>query len=392
MNWKEEAFILLEQLVKVPSINPEDHSQIGELFGERAVGDTLLQYIEKHLPDFSCWKEEVLPDRFNCYASYRSGKDCPTILLETHLDTVGIKGMTIDPFTLKRAEGKWYGRGACDAKGQITAMVLGIRKAMMECGGQLPVNILFAAVVDEEHKHRGVDHLVKNALHADLAIVGEPTELQFAAFHKGSIRFEINADGKSVHSSTPWEGLNAIEIMTDVINALKTEGKQTVENIAHPLCGKSSISITLISGGDQVNIIPGKCSIHVDRRLNPQEDWAEALNEIKKIVKQNVNDSVWNNITWKEPYLIDPPLANHLTDKAMVRLAEILKEEESDFAYVGLQFGCDASKIQPAGIPTVVFGPGSINQAHTADEWIAEDSLLQAIEIYSGIFRKLKTI
>lgn len=391
MNWKEEAFILLEQLVRVPSINPEDHGETSELFGEKAVGDKLLDYIKKYLPDFSCWQEEVLPNRFNCYASYKAGEDCPTILLETHLDTVGIQGMSIDPFTLKKESGRWYGRGACDAKGQIAAMVLGIRKAMMECGGQLPINILFAAVVDEEHKHRGVDFLVEHSVHADLAIVGEPTELQFAAFHKGSIRFEVNALGTSAHSSTPWEGVNAIEIMADVVQVLKTTAKQTVENRTHPLCGKSSISVTLIAGGEQVNMIPDTCSIHIDRRLNPQEDWEEAFNEIKNIVKQHVTDSVWANIRWNDPYLIDPPLTNNLTDKALVSLAEVMKQDRpEDVSYVGLPFGCDASKIQPVGIPTVVFGPGSILQAHTADEWIDEDSLLQAIEIYAKIFQNLK--
>lgn len=406
MNWKKVAFDLLEQLVSVPSVNPGDtpltngqHTKIcndgkekqalNGIYGERQVGDILITYLKRNLPTFSCWKEEVLPKRFNIYASYHRGDDYPTILLETHLDTVDVKGMTVEPFRLMEKEDKWYGRGACDAKGQLTAMIIGLRKAMAECK-ELPVNILLVAVIDEEHRHRGVDYLVENAIQADLAIVGEPTELKFGAFHKGSIRFVLETVGKSAHSSTPWDGENAIEKMADVISILKGEAKRAAENVVHPLCGQSSLSVTLISGGEQVNIIPNSCSIHVDRRLNPGENWQEVLEQIKEIVHHHVCPNVWDSIVWNYPYLIDPPLTNDLSEKGLLALSNALGEIKLDFNYVGLQFGCDASKIQPAGIPTVVFGPGSIAQAHTADEWISSEELMKAIDIYASIFKYFK--
>ncbi len=387
MNWKEEAFQLLEQLVAIPSINPGENPLDDAIYGEQAVGDALLHYLETYLPAFSCWKEEVLPKRFNCYASYDRGEKYPTILLETHLDTVDVKGMTVDPFTLTRQGEKWYGRGACDAKGQLTAMIMGLRKALAEQGGELPVNILFVAVVDEEHKHRGVDHLVERSVSADLAIVGEPTQLEFGAFHKGSIRFVLETVGKNAHSSTPWNGENAIEKMAEVLIVLKEDAKQAVEGIVHPLCGKSSLSVTLISGGEQVNIIPDQCSIHVDRRLNPGEMWQESLHDLKELVQTKVTDSLWEDLVWQTPYLIDPPLTNDLATRELVALSNVVQQIRPDFDFVGLQFGCDASKIQPAGIPTVVFGPGSIHEAHTADEWIDAEELMKAVDIYSTIFQ-----
>lgn len=392
MNWKEEAFQLLEQLVAIPSINPGEKPLDRALYGEKAVGEKLLRYFEEYLPDFSCWKEEVLPERFNCYASYVRGDNYPTILLETHLDTVDVKGMTVEPFQLTREGKKWFGRGACDAKGQLTAMIIGLRKALAEQGGKLPVNILLAAVVDEEHKHRGVDHLVERSVTADLAIVGEPTQLEFGAFHKGSIRFVLETVGKNAHSSTPWNGENAIEKMAEIVMVLKEDIKQAVERVVHPLCGKSSLSVTLISGGEQVNIIPDQCSIHVDRRLNPQENWQESLDDLKQLVKQKISSSLWADLVWQKPYLIDPPLTNDLSTSELMALSEVIQKIRPDFNFVGLQFGCDASKIQPAGIPTVVFGPGSIHEAHTEDEWIDEDELMEAVEIYSTIFQSYQIV
>lgn len=386
MDLKSESFELLDLLVSTPSINPGEKRPYKTPYGEKEVGKKLLSYLQTKFPNLSCWKEEVLPDRFNIYAHYVRGKDYPTILLETHLDTVDVKEMVIEPFTLIETEGKWYGRGSCDAKGQITAMLIGLKKALVEGNGQLPVNIVFAAVVDEEHRHRGVDDLVKGSINADLAIVGEPTELQFGAFHKGSIRFELSTTGKSVHSSTPWKGDNAIEKMSDVIQILKHDIRKMVENITHPLCGKSSVSVTLIQGGEQVNIIPNKCSIHIDRRLNPQEQWQEALNTIKETVKLRVSSAIWNDLIWHDPYLIDPPLSNNLSSKGLQALKRVMEKINSNYDFVGLQYGCDASKIAEHHIPTVVFGPGSIDQAHTNDEWIDIDELLYAIDIYSKVF------
>ncbi|MEV9641453.1 M20/M25/M40 family metallo-hydrolase [Mammaliicoccus sciuri] len=389
MNWEKEAFHLLKLLVEIPSINPGESTNFSENYGEKEVGVKFASYLQEYLPEFTTWKEEVLPDRFNYYASYIGGNKFPTILLETHLDTVDIQGMTVEPFELTSSGDKWYGRGACDAKGQLTAMVIGLRKALAENNGVLPLNVLLVAVVDEEHRHRGVDFLMEKSVEADLAIVGEPTSLQFGTYHKGSVRFVLEVNGKSAHSSTPWEGDNAIEKMTDIITIIKEHVKPSVENNSHPLCGKSSLSITLISGGEQVNIIPSNCSIHIDRRLNPQENWQDAIEDIKERVQKAISPNLWEDIIWNEPYLIDPPLENNLNTKELLALTEVLKKLNPNIEYSGLQFGCDASKIQPKGIPTVVFGPGSIQEAHTEDEWIAAEQMVQAINMYSFIFTEI---
>lgn len=392
MDWKAEAFKLLAQLVAIPSINPGDQHKESTLYGEQEVGDYLIHYIQEQMPYMKVKKVEVLPNRNNVIATYHRGENFPTILLETHLDTVDVQGMEINPFQLIEEKGKWYGRGSNDAKGQIAAMLLGLQKAFYEGGGEYPLNIHFAAVVDEEHRHQGVDAIVADhSLQADLAIVGEPTELKVGAFHKGSIRFKVTTHGKNAHSSTPWAGENAIDKMADVIQILKNKVRKEIENISHPFCGKSAISQNLIDGGEQVNIIAGECTIHVDRRLNPQEDWQEAYTHIKDVVHQEIVEEICQDITWHEPYLIDPPLSNNLNDVHLMKLKNLMKRVDQNFDYVGLQFGCDASKIVQKDIPTVVFGPGSINQAHTNEEWIDPTELLQAINIYAHIFRNFAT-
>ena len=175
--------------------------------------------------------------------------------------------------------------------------------------------------------------------------------------------------------------------MADVIQVLKSNVREEVESITHPFCGKSAISQNLIDGGEQVNIIPGECTIHVDRRLNPQEDWQAAYAHIKDTVHKELAEKTSQDITWHKPYLIDPPLSNDLNGASLIKLKHIMKNIDSDFDYIGLQFGCDASKIAPKNIPTVVFGPGSIRQAHTNDEWIDPKELSEAINIYAHIFR-----
>lgn len=139
-----------------------------------------------------------------------------------------------------------------------------------------------------------------------------------------------------------------------------------------------------------MNIIPDKCSIHVDRRLNSHENWQDSFRELKQTVKKRVNSNLWESILWNKPYLIDPPLTNDLYAEGLIALSESVKKIQPNFSYSGLQFGCDASKIQPTGIPTVVFGPGSITEAHTEDEWIETEELIKAIEIYSIIFQTFK--
>lgn len=388
MKWETEAFRLLSKLVSIPSVNPGKQEYYTEPYGELEVAEKLITYLKGNMPYMEVGKEEVLPNRYNVYANYYRGVKYPTLLLVTHLDTVGVQGMTIDPFTLVDNHGKWFGRGANDDKGQITAMLIGLQKALHEEEGKVPLNINFVAVIDEEHLHRGVDYLVENdEIHADLAIVGEPTELEVAAFHKGSIRFKVTTHGKSAHSSTPDEGENAIDQMSDTIQVLKGTVKKEVENITHQFCGKSTISQTLINGGEQVNIIPDECTIHVDRRLNPQENWKESFTHIKETVQKEMSDEMWEHITWHHPYLIDPPLFNNLENESLVTLKYIMRELNKEFNYTGLQFGCDASKIAPKGIPTVVFGPGSIKQAHTKDEWLDSKDLMRAVDIYVYIFR-----
>lgn len=375
---------LLADMISIPSVNPgEGPYQSFHL--EKRMAEYVQQFFENKRYPYNISYKEILTDRPNVVVTTSQDPEKKTLLLETHLDTVNVEDMSIEPFKPTIENGKIYGRGSCDAKAQLVAMMTGIEMAIEKTNGDLPINVMFAATCDEEHLHRGVDDLVRQKINADGAIVGEPTELNLVAATKGSIRFQICTTGRSAHSSKPNEGLNAVYIMADVIRILSSIVTPQVEKQRHPLCGFATVSATTIKGGDQVNIIPDQCIIDVDRRLLPGEMWEEAYNDIKNTVLEYI-DSEWHDfIEFKYPYLIDPSLeTNENSEIAKVGL-QVLSNKGLGEQIIGVPFGTDASKISKLNIPTLVFGPGSINQAHTKNEYVNLDEVLKASEVFRDI-------
>lgn len=385
IDWYQKAVTILSQMVSIPSINPGDKLTEEAIYCEKAMADFLVNYFQQQPYKCVITTQEILPRRSNVYIQTSNSPDKKTLLLETHLDTVDVQKMTIDPFTPILKEGKLYGRGSCDAKGQLTAMLLGLEMAIKETDSNLPSNVYLAATVDEEHLHRGVDHLVDNKLIADGAVAGEPTELKLVAATKGSIRFKITTKGKPVHTSSPDEGVNAIYIMADVIQAINQNLVPKLATKIHPLCGKGTIAVTVIRGGQQVNIVPDNCAIDVDRRLLPGESWEAAYQEIKNEVLNYLDAGLHSYVKFEDPYLIDPSLETNLNSAIVQALSHLLGKKGEQNNVIGVPFGTDASKIALLGIPTVVFGPGSIKQAHTADEYIKIEEIIKAAELYKDL-------
>ena len=247
------------------------------------------------------------------------------------------------------------------------------------------MNVRLAVTVYEEHLHSGVDRIVDDRFQADGAVVGEPTEMRLVTATKGSIRFQIHTKGKAAHSADPHMGINAIYIMAEVIQAISKVMVPLLKERVHPLCGPATISATIIKGGHQVNIVPDDCVLDVDRRLLPGEDWKTAYEEIKQIILEQV-DSQWKDfVIFDSPYLIDPALETKKDSSIVQAFSRVLKEQREDPREVGVSFGTDASKIALLNIPTVVFGPGSIRQAHTEDEWIKVEEIGKAAEGYKQL-------
>ncbi len=365
----------LADLVRINSVNTAYAGGPGEAM----IGDYVMQFCRSH--GIECWKQPVWPDRPNVLARLPGKNAQQRVVLEAHLDTVSVQGMTIDPFEPRLSAGKLYGRGACDTKAGLAGMMQALVSLKQE-GFTPPCEVLLAATVDEEYSYRGVVRLCEG-LQAQAAIVAEPTELKLVVATKGVLRCRIHVRGRSAHSSKPHLGINAISHMARVIAALDAD-QFALAKQQHPLVGGSTCNIGVISGGVQVNFVPDHCSIEIDRRLLPGERAEDALAHYRSLLHRlkGIDAEI------EEPLLLVDEALDTPLDSSVVKIAsETLTSLGMESTPLGVPFGCDASKLSRAGIPSVVFGPGSIDQAHTADEFVEVDQVEAAFEFYRHFLR-----
>ena len=197
---------LLSDLVALPSINPGSQEVTGPDYTEKAVIDRLAAFLEEHRVDYE--RQEVLPERENLIAMAEGRDPKQTVFLQSHTDTVAVDGMTIAPFDPVVRDGKLYGRGSCDAKGQVAAMFTALVNVLQH--GPPATNVAVIAGCEEEYQFHGVKHLLQSGFRATRGIVGEPTELHLIIAHKGCARWRLHVHGRSAHSSNPHLGDNAI--------------------------------------------------------------------------------------------------------------------------------------------------------------------------------------
>jgi acetylornithine deacetylase/succinyl-diaminopimelate desuccinylase family protein len=373
---KKEVFNLLGEMIKINSVNPlKDVSSTGE----KELSFFISNYLNKIGIDNELYP--VKNNRFNVIGFIKGQKNGKNLVLEAHMDTVGVENMKIDPFLPTIKSGKIYGRGACDDKGSLASMILAI-KILREKSFPLKGNLYLAAVIDEEYNQTGVNHLLNQGIEFDACIVGEPTNLDIITAHQGSLRWDIVTKGKSAHSSEPDKGENAIYYMIEVINEVQKKIIPILRQKNHPLVGSPVLSINIIQGGNQSNIIPNKCSITLDRRMIPGENANEILKEIDMLINKLKHKNTLLKIEREEPFIKSPPMQVDRNEK----IVEVLFECISDNILVkpkikGARFGTDAAIFVDKGIPAVVFGPGNIEQAHSEDEWISVNQVISAAEI-----------
>jgi len=381
----------LSQLVAIPSVNPMGRAGPGPEYGEAR----LTSYLESL---FRCLglrhqRQAVDPGRENIVARL-DGSDPPEaggglILLSAHQDTVPATGMTIPPFTPRVDGGRLYGRGACDVKGGMAAMLAALARLQQERPPRLPTVVL-ACTVNEECGFTGADALPKlwsgccGAIiprPPDAAVVAEPTALAVVVAHKGLVRWRCHTRGRAAHSAYPETGDNAVYKMAPVLRALERYQKEIVGTLAsHPRCGPATVSVGTISGGVSVNTVPDRCTIEIDRRLAPQEDPHQARQHLIDYVEQEVR--LGPQLEHDPPFMRGLPLSDEANAALSDRLAAVAREVAGEGRKIGVPYATDAASLAAAGVPAVVFGPGAIEQAHTADEWIALDAVEKAAEVY----------
>ena len=377
---------LLKQLIAIPSVNPMGRDLEGPTIYEGRMSDFLVRFFTERA--IECERISVSAGRDNVIAHVAGASGLPTILLDAHQDTVPVDEMTIDPFDPVVREGRIYGRGACDVKGGMAAMIWAIDRLVREGGGNHPTVIL-TCTCDEERGQLGAADIVRLFGEAnvkrsrwlrstpDMIIVAEPTDLNVAVAHRGATRWQLRTHGKAAHSSDPSRGENAIYRMAKLISVLEEYAGELATSPAHPLCGPKTLSVGRIEGGESINIVPALCTIEIDRRVIPGEDRLEVISQVDAYLRARLDF----DFEMLPPTSISHALSDDNNGDLAARLIVASSSVCAASRIVGLAFGTHAARYAQAGVPSVVFGPGSIEQAHTKDEWLDTQQLEQAGEI-----------
>ncbi|MCB1225243.1 MAG: M20 family metallopeptidase [Verrucomicrobiales bacterium] len=360
----------LADLVSIPSINLAYGGT-----GESEVAAWVEAFFQR--AGLTSQRQSVAPGQDNVLVRLAGRDRSRCLVLEAHMDTVSTDGMVTPPFEPRIEGGRMHGRGACDTKAGLATMMHALL-AQHRSGRPPAFDVLLAAVVDEEHSFTGVSRLVKD-LQASAAIVAEPTQLRLVTASKGVLRWRVHAVGRASHSSKPHLGINAITAMARAVTALDADHQQLATPV-HPLLGPATCTISTIHGGEQINFVPERCVIELDRRLLPGEEPDAVMAHCQAVL-----DAIPGVTAETPPMLADAAFATPVDHAFVSACGSILAELGLDASPCGVPFGSDASKFSRAGIPAIIFGPGSIDRAHAADEYVEIDEVHSAFAFYQRL-------
>ena len=314
----------------------------------------------------------------------------PWLLFQSHMDTVGVEGMTGPVFEAKVRGTRMHGRGTADTKGSGAAMLWTL-KTLLERGIPRPNNIGLLFTVGEEVGKLGANTFAEKQIPAlgwtpFLTLLGEPTLLRPVFAHNGVARVAFETRGLAAHSSSPELGRSAISAVARLVLHLEQIYIPTLQ-ATHPLTGRARASINLIRGGQQINIIPDHCVAEMDRRIVPTEDSATVLPALEAALEdfRRLHPGLEAGIVQSPPPYLDGPLETRCPAETLAFLGPVLERHGIDSTPIGVPYGTDASLFAAAGLNCVVIGPGDIAQAHTVDEWIELDQLKHACALFQDM-------
>ncbi len=372
---------ILKEMVRIDSVNPTLCPGLGH-GGEGA----LAERIGERLAGLGCEVSfrELGPGRKNVLGKLRGGGGGKTLLLTSHLDTVGVTGMQA-PFDPAERDDKLYGRGSCDAKGQLAAMMGAIR-ILRDSGASLRGDLTFAGVCDEEDRSVGTESLLQETP-ADWAIVGEPTELQMVLAHRGFAWVDVETRGVAVHGSLPERGVDAIQQMGRVL-AWVSETVERLKELQHPLLGHPRLHAGTISGGREYSTVPDVCRLTLElRTIGPESvalfrGWLEEF--IRKCQEEDPSFIATHSLVIeRQPLLTDEsnPLVKALDAAAEAVIGSKPRRE--------VKGGWTDAALLAERMPVVIFGPGSPNCAHASVEWVPTDEVCSCAEVLAATAAKL---
>lgn len=372
-----DALSLARALVAVPSVNPllEEGGA-----GEEAVARLAAGWLREW--GFEVTLDEVAPGRFNVVG--RRGSPGPTLLLNGHLDTVGVQGMTVPPFDGTVEGGRLLGRGACDMKGGVASL---LAAAAALAGEGHPGELVVALTADEEHASLGMQALVASGPSADAAVVCEPTGLAVMPAHKGFVWIEALFRGRAAHGSRPDRGVDAVFHAGLYLAALAPLSRALREATPHPLLGHASFHAGTIQGGTAASVYPERCELVLERRTLPGERTADVLAAFRDPL--DALSAVTDGLHAELRVTLDRPGTEVPAGAPVVRgLLEACGAMGVAPRVEGMTAWVDAAFLNEAGIPAVCFGPGDIGLAHGADESAPVDEIETCARVLTVFARR----
>jgi len=366
---------ILADLVRIESINPE---LVPGGSGELAIARYVVDFLKA--AGLEAKLEEVSPGRFNAIGILRGRGVGRSLMLNGHLDTVGVAGMT-DPFAARIEGNRLYGRGAQDMKGGLAAALAAV-ETLAHSGG-LPGDVIIAAVADEEYQSIGTRALLKGGVRADAAIVMEPTAMEVVVSHKGFAWADIETEGRAAHGSRPEDGLDAIAFMGRVLAEIEQLQARLARAPAHQPLGHGSVHASLISGGQELSSYPARCKLSLERRLLPGEDsetFAGELGQIlAKLAAADSNFRATSKLGYSALALETPEDAPIV--RTLAGCTHQVLEHEAKLG--GQSFWTDAALLSEAGIPSVLFGPTGAG-LHSSVEFVELESVARTAVIFAA--------
>ena len=363
----------LASLVRAESSNPPGDT--------RKVADLIASRLREASIDFQVLADE--PRKPNVIARLGSGH--PELLYTTHMDTVpagNLKAWRHDPFGAEVVGSRMHGRGSADAKASLAGMVAALE--VLRSALPLRGTLTLTAVSDEEVGGvKGTEYLVdRGLLQPDQVVVGEITENRLATAEKGVLWLRITTHGRAAHASTPWEGSNAISHMVRVLSAIEQRVGTRLRTLSHPLVPPPSLSIGTIRGGVATNVVPDWCEVTVDRRTLPNERIPEAVAEFERVITELQREDADLQADM-EVLQAGPPIETP-QDAPLVRTAQaVARELDLSTELVGYHQASDGRFFAERGTPTMLFGPGDPELAHTPNESIDVNDVVTAAKFYA---------
>lgn len=386
-----ELTSLISELVRIDSVNPAlDPSHRGESELARFVADWAtardlgVRWLESTpgRPSVIVTATGTGGDGPRTTGGSDTGANEPgggrTLLLNAHLDTVGVAGMPA-PFTPELRDGRLYGRGAMDMKASLAACMVAVaRAATLGLAG----DVILTAVADEEHDSIGTRETLAaltgqagvTPVAIDGAIVTEPSDLEVHVAHRGFALFEVGLEGVASHTSQPERGVNALVHLGRLLSAVEELDRDLRRREPHPLVAHGSLQPVLARGGHELFTTPNHATVTIERRTLPGETAAAVRQELNELLDGLTSRDPTVTATVAALVAREPFEAQAGSEIERLLLAAIATERGVPAALLGAPYWTDAALIAAAGIPTLLFGPvgGGI---HQPGEWVDLDSV-----------------